>query len=328
MAEVLPIEPQITVAELERLRLSLRRNLPSQGLGAHLHRRMGQSLEFREFRDYSFGDDVRKVDWLASTRRGRPEDLVVRSFEAEEQRTLLVLLDCRPAMALPEGAEKLRVGLWILQCLVHIALAEGDRVFVGTVFDHPDQPPMPITGRAGLARLRRRAAQLLGRELGEDAWSAVPQATTAAAQAVLRPAAAVALISDMLFDDPQGQLARFSRKAQQSYRSLHIIEIDSWPMERAMLAAGPFKLAAMEGTSTDTDLRETDTNILKETDKNITRHQLALRQALAGPALVWPEPPFRYPICTALPPDRFISWFRQKLPAAPFLGGLLSRVSA
>ena len=78
---------------LEALKLKAHRTASYAASGAHLRRRMGQSLDFREHRGYVPGDDVRYVDWRDSDRTGGSSDLVVRLFDAEEHQTLLVLLD-------------------------------------------------------------------------------------------------------------------------------------------------------------------------------------------------------------------------------------------
>jgi uncharacterized protein (DUF58 family) len=142
-----PTEPPLNRQILLQAQLRLRQNVPSGGLGQHLRRRAGQSLEFREFRGYQIGDDIRLVDWRASLRTGRAGRRLVRVFEAEERTTLLIVVDARPAMRLPEDAPKLLVALWTLRALAEVAAAAGDEVVLGTLFSSRDDRPVSARGR-------------------------------------------------------------------------------------------------------------------------------------------------------------------------------------
>src|SRR6185503_9471660 len=105
--EALPVPS----SQLDRFRLRLRQRDRGTVAGAHLIRQRGQSLEFREFRRYLPGDDIRHVDWRASARRRRDEP-VVRTFEHEVQTRVVISIDTRATMRLPEMASKLQLALW------------------------------------------------------------------------------------------------------------------------------------------------------------------------------------------------------------------------
>ena len=312
---------------MNRLRLALRRSVPGIGLGAHLHRRMGQSQEFREYRPYCMGDDIRTVDWLASRRRGAARELVVRTFEAEARHTLFVLIDLRPAMRLPEGAEKLQVAIWILQCLAHAAFGEGDRLIVGGIFGPPGFRPVEVRGPAGLRPVTRIVQEFLEERLTLEAWKTEPRAGTGMLVPWLRPASAVAVLSDMAFSDPANAVARFARVAQKNYRTLNIVEIDSWPMERARLKSGPFRLLGLEGREFGPEPSTFDSNHLNQVEDNLAAHQGKMRRLWRGPGLVWPAQPLSYPSEAAPEPLSLANWFRKEFPRAPFLHGLLSRAA-
>ncbi|MEO6791477.1 MAG: DUF58 domain-containing protein [Ornithinibacter sp.] len=73
-----------------------RRHLPSrlavlrQLDGRAAVRTRGQGPEFDSLRDYVEGDDVRSIDWRATARR---RDLVVRTWQPEQHRRIVIVLD-------------------------------------------------------------------------------------------------------------------------------------------------------------------------------------------------------------------------------------------
>lgn len=322
-----PVQSPLGGAALRRLRLKLRKAAPTSGLGAHLHRKMGQSLEFREYRDYNYGEDIRAVDWAASARIGQKWDLVAKSFEAEERRTLIVLLDCRPAMRLPRQIPKLGVAMWVAESLMTVALEERDRVVFLPVFSgtHPARP-IKVEGSTGLIALRAYVANLLARPLTQADWDAVPAAGLSPLRAILKPAAAVVMITDGLFDDPNAEFTSFARHVQRNFRTLHMVEIDSWAHERALLKSKPFRLQAIGGKAFDDHLSQATDGFLAEAEASLEARRSDIRRRSAGPGMIWPKGPLSYPDDPEFDVTAAQHWFRNTVPQAPFFASLLSRV--
>src|SRR6185436_2454785 len=128
--EALPVPS----SQLDRFRLRLRQRDRGTVAGAHLIRQRGQSLEFREFRPYLPGDDIRHVDWRASARHHRQEELVIRTFEHEAQTRLVISIDTRASMRLPESAPKLQLALWLAEAIAYIAGRSGDSVALHALY--------------------------------------------------------------------------------------------------------------------------------------------------------------------------------------------------
>jgi uncharacterized protein (DUF58 family) len=122
--EALPIPS----SQLDRYRLRLRQRDRGTVAGAHLIRQRGQSLEFREFRPYLPGDDIRHVDWRTSARHHRRDELVVRTFEHEVQTRVVISIDTRATMRLPDVASKLQLARWFAEAMSYIAGRSGDSV--------------------------------------------------------------------------------------------------------------------------------------------------------------------------------------------------------
>lgn len=80
---------------LERLNLIARQLVQGRRQAMRPSIKKGASIEFKDFREYSPGDDPRSVDWLVYARLG---ELHVRLFRQEEELDLWVLLDSSASM--------------------------------------------------------------------------------------------------------------------------------------------------------------------------------------------------------------------------------------
>lgn len=85
--------------------LWLRARVLADGLlaGGHRARRVGQALEFAEYREYVPGMDPRGLDWKAI---GRSDRLVVRRHELETELPCLVVVDLSGDMGTGRGARR------------------------------------------------------------------------------------------------------------------------------------------------------------------------------------------------------------------------------
>lgn len=121
-----------SVAELRRYHLLAAANR-LESIGMRKVRPRGSAMEFESLRDYTFGDDLRQLDWKATARRGR---LIVRQQQAERNQTIILLVDSGRLMNAREGsASKLDPAIQAALLLAHVALARNDRVGLAT-FSH------------------------------------------------------------------------------------------------------------------------------------------------------------------------------------------------
>lgn len=128
-----------------------RQPLSSVLAGARASRLRGRGLSFDELRHYSPGDDLRRLDWRASLRIGKP---FVRTFTEERDRPTLLLVDQRMSMYFGSrvhfksvtAAEVAALAAWI-------AYQAGDRVG-GMVFDEQRIEALgPLRSRARVQAL-------------------------------------------------------------------------------------------------------------------------------------------------------------------------------
>jgi uncharacterized protein (DUF58 family) len=86
-----------------RYALGLPRRTPAGGAGAVGGQRAGSSLEFRDYRDYQAGDDLRHVDWSAYA---RSDQLSVKLYREEVTPHVDVVVDGSRSMALEDSAKE------------------------------------------------------------------------------------------------------------------------------------------------------------------------------------------------------------------------------
>jgi uncharacterized protein (DUF58 family) len=155
---------------MERLALVIRKRRAGQLSGERRSTKRGSSVEFADYRDYTKGDDLRRVDWNIYARLERP---FVKLFEEEEDLAVHLLLDASASMdwsglqsdpkaSLSTGAP-LPTNKWVYArrtaaALGYIALGSGDQVVARVLRDNvaggkPD--------RFGPARGKGQALHLL-----------------------------------------------------------------------------------------------------------------------------------------------------------------------
>ncbi len=125
-----PLDASI-LQRLDNLALLTRRPMASGRPGRRRSPMAGSSLEFADYRRYSPGDDFRRIDWRAYARLER---LFLRVFEAEENITVTILLDCSDSMHQGTPA-KISLATTTAAALAYVALKCEDSVIIGTLTD-------------------------------------------------------------------------------------------------------------------------------------------------------------------------------------------------
>ncbi|MFN8611968.1 MAG: DUF58 domain-containing protein [Vulcanimicrobiota bacterium] len=215
-------------ARLSPLRLVSPRQGPQTNLaGAHKGRRRGRSMEFAEHRDYSPGDDLRHLDWAAFA---RSERLVVKEFESELERTVLVVVDLSASMS----ESKRRLAQICAAAFSWVGLLGQDRLGLATLGAEPRYHP-PVRGRGQWGRLMDwlGAAAPGGRANLPDGLRNLVQR--------LPRSSLVLLLSDCLEEQAAGALA-FAHHRKHQVALLQIL--DQFDREPPWL--GPLRLEDIE----------------------------------------------------------------------------------
>jgi uncharacterized protein (DUF58 family) len=120
-----------TLQRLDTLALITRKAMATGRPGRRRSPLAGSSMEFADYRRYTPGDDFRRIDWRAYARLER---LFLRVFEAEENLTVTLLVDCSDSMQYGKPS-KVSLAISIAAALAYIALKCEDGVIVGALTD-------------------------------------------------------------------------------------------------------------------------------------------------------------------------------------------------
>jgi uncharacterized protein (DUF58 family) len=120
-----------TLQRLDTLALITRKSMATGRPGRRRSPLAGSSMEFADYRRYTPGDDFRRIDWRAYARLER---LFLRVFEAEENLTVTILIDCSNSMQHGKPS-KASLASSIAAALSYVALKCEDGVIVGALID-------------------------------------------------------------------------------------------------------------------------------------------------------------------------------------------------
>jgi uncharacterized protein (DUF58 family) len=115
------------IAKLQNLSLLARQAVEGFISGLHRSPHRGFSVEFSEHREYSPGDDIRHLDWVAW---GRSDRYYVKQYEQETNLRAYILLDASASMSYRLGGEitKFAYGCFLSACLAYLMSRQQDLV--------------------------------------------------------------------------------------------------------------------------------------------------------------------------------------------------------
>lgn len=189
-------------------------------------KRRGDGLDFENVGPYQPGDDVRRIDWHATARSGRPQ---IRRFRTEVQYLLMLIVDLRPGMFFASADQLVAKSA----CLAgaRIALRETPlQQRLGWIVLTAAGPVVLPAERGRRARLRQFATlvghyrQTLERADAERSWPL--DRALAGLPARLRGDAKLVLISD--FSEPGPGLERVLRDLRPGRLRAVVVEDALW----------------------------------------------------------------------------------------------------
>jgi uncharacterized protein (DUF58 family) len=113
----------------------------------------GRGMEFTEVRAYTYGDDIRQIDWNVTARSG---DAYLKIFEEERQQTLMLCVDISPSGLFgSQSQSKMELAIEICAVLAFSAIQNSDKVGLLLFSDVIEKVIPPKSGRTHVLRLIR-----------------------------------------------------------------------------------------------------------------------------------------------------------------------------
>lgn len=137
--------------KLESISIKARMTLTDGASGGRKSKAKGSSVEFSDFREYTPGDDFRRIDWNAY---GRFDRLFLRLFMEEREALLNIFLDCSKSMDFGEKNKSV-TALRIAAVMTYLALNNLDRVCLNMVQENSLVPSSSYMGKSSFENALR-----------------------------------------------------------------------------------------------------------------------------------------------------------------------------
>ncbi len=227
---------------LERMRFATRHRIEGTYSGRHVSRQRGGSGEFVDYRDYSPGEDLRRLDWKVYARTGKS---YVRLYQDETNLSCTLALDASRSMLFGGTNEqdatgsKLEFAQYLATGLTHVISGSQDHVGVGVLASELQASAVPGGAPAHVAHVQQVIADI------------TPTACTQMADGLqslfeqIPSRGVLVLISDFLVDDVSEVFAalRLFRHRQFEVILLHLVH----PDEERLPAGAAIRFEGLEG---------------------------------------------------------------------------------
>jgi uncharacterized protein (DUF58 family) len=182
--------------------LSVRARVIVEGAFAGMHHNLhaGTSMEFTEHKEYSPGDEIRRIDWKAV---GRVDRYYIKRFEDETEMRTFLVVDTSASMGYGRrGVTKLTYAGYLASAVAYLLGQQGDPAGL-LLFDDKTRHYLPPSTRSGQVR---EIFRLL--EGAAPAGGTVADRTLQQIGELADKRSVVMVFSDLLDTEPDGLLGR------------------------------------------------------------------------------------------------------------------------
>ena len=185
----------------------------------------GRGMSFSEVRDYSYGDDVRNIDWNVTARTGDPH---VKIFEEERELTVMLLIDVSPSAYFgTQNQMKNEILTEICAVLAFSAINNNDKVGVLFFSDDIEKFIPPKKGKQHILRIIRELLNFEPSGRGTNIGKALEYFNN-----VIKKRSICFVLSDFLAKDYENPLRIVSRR--HDIVGIHLVD----PREKELPAVG------------------------------------------------------------------------------------------
>lgn len=223
------------------MRFTTARRVEGAYSGRHIAKRRGGAGEFVDYREYSPGDDLRRLDWKAVARTGRT---YLKLFQDETDLRCTLLLDCSGSMnqgrqsASDLTGSKLEWMQYFATALAHLIVLGRDAIGLATVHEG-NRHLLPPAGS-----IKQR--DLVFRAIEDLQASGTTQLDQALDNVLARSArrGVLLVMSDFLLDNLEATLAELRKFRARGWEivTLHLVH----PDERNLPSGNALRLVGWE----------------------------------------------------------------------------------
>ncbi|NUM76498.1 DUF58 domain-containing protein [candidate division KSB1 bacterium] len=165
----------------------------------------GRGMEFAEVREYTYGDDIRNIDWNVTARAGHP---YVKVFDEERELTVMLLVDVSSSGNFGTHEQmKGDIAAEICALLAFSAIKNNDKVGLIIFTDRIEKFVPPKKGRSHVLRVLREILYHKPEGAGTNIAAALEYLNR-----VIRRKAVVFLVSDFLSEGYEKALRVASKR--------------------------------------------------------------------------------------------------------------------
>lgn len=262
------------LAGLEQMRFTTSRRVEGAYSGRHISKRRGGAGEFVDYREYSPGDDLRRLDWKAMGRTGRT---YLKLFQDETDLRCTLLLDVSGSMyqgsrsAQDQRGSKLQWMQYFATALSHLIVLGRDAIGMGVVREQLESYLAPVASMQQRDLMHRAIEQLSPRGETDLAQGLDDLLLQSSRRGVL------ITISDYLLPDLEAVLAGFRKFRARGWEviALHLVH----PDEEHLPSGTAFRFQGLEGEGS---VNGQVSEIRRAYEERFQQHLSAVRSMLLG----------------------------------------------
>lgn len=225
----------------------------------------GRGMEFSEVREYSYGDDIRKIDWNVTARNNKP---FIKIFEEERELTVMLVVDVsRSGQFGTVEATKMEIATEICAVLAFSAIRNNDKVGLIMFSDTVEKFIAPNKGKSHILRIVRELLSFQPKGTGTNISGALQYLNN-----VIKKRSISFVLSDFIDSGYENALRIVCKR----HDVIAVTMTD--PRERDLPAIGLVKMKDAEA-GTERWIDTSDANIRRSFDQYWRQHEERMKKA-------------------------------------------------